>query len=251
MTKPLAGIRVLDLSRVLAGPWCTQLLADLGADVVKIERPGQGDDTRHWGPPFLTAEDGTDLSAAYYHACNRGKRSLAVDFEDPEALERVRALAAEADVIIENFKVGGLRRFGLDHQSVQALNPGAVYCSITGFGQTGPYAPRAGYGSIGEAMGGIRNLAGDPSTPPSRVGLSIGVTRLVMRMLSQEMAVASRAVPTVVYVALTADEDWSAAQDVAGVLRERGVAAEVAVSRSSPSCRCSSQFEAVCLSIET
>ena len=137
-SKPLAGLRVLELARILAGPWAGQLLADLGAEVIKVERAGAGDDTRQWGPPF--AGDG---SAAYFHSCNRGKRSIAVDFETPEGQELVRKLAAHADVVIENFKVGGLAKYGLDHASLRAEHPRLVYCSITGFGQTGPYAPRA------------------------------------------------------------------------------------------------------------
>ena len=167
MDKPLAGLKVLELARILAGPWAGQLLADLGAEVVKVERAGVGDDTRQWGPPF--ADDG---AAAYFHACNRGKSSIAVDFESAEDLERVRKLAAEADVVIENFKVGGLERFGLDHASVSAANPGVVYCSITGFGQTGPYAPRAGYDFIIQGMGGIMSLTGEPDGPPQKAGVA-------------------------------------------------------------------------------
>ena len=138
MDKPLSGLRVLELARILAGPWAGQLLADLGAEVVKVERPGTGDDTRAWGPPF--APDG---AAAYFHGCNRGKKSVAIDLETTEGQAQVRALAAEADVLIENFKVGGLARYGLDYASLSALNPRLVYCSITGFGQDGPYAARA------------------------------------------------------------------------------------------------------------
>jgi len=167
MNKPLAGLKVLELARILAGPWAGQLLADLGAEVVKVERAGSGDDTRQWGPPF--AEDG---AAAYFHSCNRGKSSIAVDFGDPDALERVQSLAAEADVIIENFKVGGLKRFGLDHVSVKAANPGVVYCSITGFGQDGPYAHRAGYDFIIQAMGGIMSLTGEPDGSPQKAGVA-------------------------------------------------------------------------------
>jgi crotonobetainyl-CoA:carnitine CoA-transferase CaiB-like acyl-CoA transferase len=165
--KPLQGVRVLELARILAGPWAGQLLADLGAAVMKVERPEVGDDTRHWGPPF--AADG---AAAYFHACNRGKKSVALDFEKPEDLEKIRALAAEADVLIENFKVGGLARYGLDHASLSAGNPGLVYCSITGFGQTGPYAPRAGYDFIIQGMGGAMSLTGEPDGEPQKSGIA-------------------------------------------------------------------------------
>jgi crotonobetainyl-CoA:carnitine CoA-transferase CaiB-like acyl-CoA transferase len=143
LVKPLAGLKVVELARILAGPWAGQLLADLGAEVIKVERPGAGDDTRHWGPPFAC-----DGAAAYFHACNRGKKSVAIDLESADGQEQVRALAADADVLIENFKVGGLARYGLDFAALSALNPGLVYCSITGFGQTGPYANRAGYDFI-------------------------------------------------------------------------------------------------------
>lgn len=167
MDRPLKGLKVLELARILAGPWAGQLLADLGAEVVKVERAGAGDDTRQWGPPF--AEDG---AAAYFHSCNRGKSSIAVDFDDPRDLEQVRKLAAETDVIIENFKVGGLKRFGLDYASVRAANPAILYCSITGFGQDGPYAPRAGYDFIIQGMGGIMSLTGEPDGPPQKTGVA-------------------------------------------------------------------------------
>ncbi len=167
MDKPLAGIRVVELARILAGPWAGQLLADLGAEVIKVERPGEGDDTRHWGPPF--AEDG---SAAYFHACNRGKKSVAIDLESAAGQEQVRALAAGSDVLIENFKVGGLARYGLDHGSLSALNPRLVYCSITGFGQTGPYASRAGYDFIIQGMGGAMSLTGEPDGEPQKAGIA-------------------------------------------------------------------------------
>ncbi len=172
MTKPLAGLRVLELARILAGPWVGQLLADLGADVVKVERPGAGDDTRGWGPPFVPAADGGHLSAAYFHAANRGKRSVAVDFETPEGQATVRRLASRADVLIENFKVGGLAKYGLDWESLRAVNPRLVYCSITGFGQTGPYASRAGYDFIVQGMGGIMDLTGDPAGEPQKIGVA-------------------------------------------------------------------------------
>jgi len=170
--KPLEGLKVLELARILAGPWVGQLLADLGADVVKVERPGAGDDTRAWGPPFVEAEDGGDLSAAYFHSCNRGKRSIAADFETPEGQELVRRLAAHADVVIENFKVGGLRKYGLDYESLKQVNPRLVYCSITGFGQDGPYASRAGYDFMIQGMGGIMDLTGDPDGEPHKIGVA-------------------------------------------------------------------------------
>ena len=172
MTKPLEGVRVLELARILAGPWVGQLLADLGADVVKVERPGAGDDTRGWGPPFVLGADGGHLSSAYFHSCNRGKRSAAVDFETLEGRETVRRLAAHADVLIENFKVGGLKKYGLDYESLKAVNPRLVYCSITGFGQSGPYAPRAGYDFIIQAMGGIMDLTGDAEGEPQKPGVA-------------------------------------------------------------------------------
>ena len=171
--RPLAGLRVLELARILAGPWAGQLLADLGADVIKVERPGAGDDTRHWGPPFVTGPDGEDLSAAYYHACNRGKRSLALDIATPEGQARVKALAAGADVVIENYKVGGLAKYGLDAASLRAVNPRLIVCSITGFGQTGPYAHRAGYDFIIQGMGGIMSLTGEPDGAPQKSGVAI------------------------------------------------------------------------------
>jgi crotonobetainyl-CoA:carnitine CoA-transferase CaiB-like acyl-CoA transferase len=167
MDRPLAGLKVLELARILAGPWAGQLLADLGAEVVKVERPGAGDDTRHWGPPF--AADG---AAAYFHACNRGKASVAIDFETPEGQAAVRGLAAEADVLIENFKVGGLAKYGLDYASLAKGNEGLVYCSITGFGQDGPYAPRAGYDFIIQGMGGAMSLTGEPDGAPQKSGVA-------------------------------------------------------------------------------
>ena len=172
MQKPLAGVKVLEMARILAGPWAGQLLADLGADVVKVERPGVGDDTRGWGPPFVEGADGEHLSAAYYHSCNRGKRSVAVDFETPEGQAIVRRLAGKADVLIENFKVGGLKKYGLDYESLKQVNPRLVYCSITGFGQTGPYAPRAGYDFIIQGMGGIMDLTGEADDEPQKPGVA-------------------------------------------------------------------------------
>ena len=172
MTKPLAGLKVLELARILAGPWVGQLLADLGADVVKVERPQGGDDTRSWGPPFIEGADGEPGSAGYFYSCNRGKRSIAVDFETAEGQALVRRLAAHADVVIENFKVGGLAKYGLDAASLRALNPRLVYCSITGFGQDGPYASRAGYDFMIQGMGGIMDITGAPDGEPQKVGVA-------------------------------------------------------------------------------
>jgi crotonobetainyl-CoA:carnitine CoA-transferase CaiB-like acyl-CoA transferase len=172
MQPPLQGLRVLELARILAGPWAGQLLADLGADVVKVERPGAGDDTRGWGPPFVTAADGGHLSAGYFHACNRGKRSITADLETAVGQATIRRLATRADVLIENFKVGGLEKYGLDAASLRALNPRLVYCSISGFGQTGPYAPRAGYDFIIQAMGGFMSVTGAPDGEPQKAGVA-------------------------------------------------------------------------------
>ncbi len=171
--KPLASIRVLELARILAGPWCGQLLADLGADVVKVERKGQGDDTRQWGPPFLEGHDGENLGAAYYHACNRGKRCIEADFDTDEGRALIKRLALHADVVIENFKVGGLKKYALDYASLKAINPRLVYCSITGFGQDGPYAERAGYDFLVQGMGGAMHLTGQPDGPPTKSGMAI------------------------------------------------------------------------------
>jgi crotonobetainyl-CoA:carnitine CoA-transferase CaiB-like acyl-CoA transferase len=173
--KPLEGIKVLDLSRVLAGPWCTQLLADLGAEVIKIERPGSGDDTRHWGPPWHG--EGDQRVAAYFLSCNRGKKSAAIDFSQPEGAALVRKLAEQADVVVENFKVGGLQKFGLDAASLRSANPRLIYASITGFGQDGPYADRAGYDYIIQGMGGLMSITGlpdgEPGGGPMRVGVAV------------------------------------------------------------------------------
>jgi crotonobetainyl-CoA:carnitine CoA-transferase CaiB-like acyl-CoA transferase len=171
--KPLEGIKVLDLSRVLAGPWCTQLLADLGAEVTKIERPGHGDDTRHWGPPWHG--EGDRRVAAYFLSCNRGKKSAAIDFARPEGAALVRRLAERADVVVENFKVGGLEKFGLDAKSLRAANPRLVYASITGFGQDGPYAERAGYDYIIQGMGGLMSITGLPDGVPGGGPMRVGV----------------------------------------------------------------------------
>ena len=172
MPGPLAGIRVLELARILAGPWAGQILADLGADVVKVERPGAGDDTRGWGPPFVEGADGAQMSAAYYHACNRGKRSVAVDFEQEEGRRIVKKLAARSDVVIENFKTGGLAKFGLDYKNLANDKPDLIYCSITGFGQDGPYSHRAGYDLLVQGMGGIMDLTGQADGEPMRGGVA-------------------------------------------------------------------------------
>jgi crotonobetainyl-CoA:carnitine CoA-transferase CaiB-like acyl-CoA transferase len=169
MTAPLAGLRVLELARILAGPWIGQTLADLGADVVKVEAP-EGDDTRRWGPPFIRR--GADLDAAYFHCCNRGKRSVIANLRDPGGQQFVRALAQRSDVLIENFKVGGLAKYGLDYESMHALNPRLVYCSVTGFGQTGPKASHAGYDLMIQGMSGIMDLTGDPAGPPQKMGVA-------------------------------------------------------------------------------
>ncbi len=174
---PLSGVRVLDLSRVLAGPWATQTLADLGAEVIKIERPGSGDDTRQWGPPFTNKADGTPGDAAYFLCANRGKKSVALDIATPEGAAAVRELARTSDVVVENFKTGGLRKYGLDHASLTALNPKLVYCSITGFGQDGPDAHRAGYDYMIQAMGGLMSVTGQadgtPGAEPMKVGVAV------------------------------------------------------------------------------
>ena len=170
--KSLCNIRVLELARILAGPWAGQLLADLGAHVIKVERPDGGDDTRTWGPPFIADAGGETQSAAYFHATNRGKKSIALDFETAEGRAAVITLAKQADVIIENFKVGSLAKYGLDYASLRVINPGIVYCSITGFGQTGPYAARAGYDFIIQGMGGIMDLTGAPDGEPQKIGVA-------------------------------------------------------------------------------
>jgi formyl-CoA transferase len=178
MSGPLLGIRVLDLSRILAGPWCTQALADLGAEVIKVERPRVGDDTRAWGPPFVARPDGTETTdSAYFVSANRGKKSITLDIAAPEGQQIARSLAAISDVVIENFKVGDMKRYGLDWASLSALNPGLVYCSITGFGQTGPYSERAGYDFMIQAMGGLMSVTGErdelPGGGPQKCGVPI------------------------------------------------------------------------------
>ncbi len=170
---PLAGIRVLELARVLAGPWAGQMLADMGADVIKVENPDGGDDTRAWGPPFVESVNGENLSAAYYHSTNRGKRSIAVDLKTEEGQEIVRRLAATSDVVIENFKLGGLVKYGLDYESLKKVNPKLIYCSITGFGQDGPYAALAGYDYIVQGMSGFMSITGEPDGEPMKAGVAI------------------------------------------------------------------------------
>jgi crotonobetainyl-CoA:carnitine CoA-transferase CaiB-like acyl-CoA transferase len=174
MPGPLAGLRVLELARILAGPWAGQLLVDLGADVIKVERTGTGDDTRAWGPPFVAGADGSHLDAAYFHCTNRGKRSIEVDFTHPDGQRIVKKLAARSDVLIENFKVGGLVKFGLDYHNLGPANPRLIYCSVTGFGQTGPSAARAGYDLMAQGIGGIMGMTGPPDGPPMRVGVPVG-----------------------------------------------------------------------------
>ena len=175
MTKgALAHLRVLDLSRVLAGPWAGQMLADLGAEVIKVEKPGQGDDTRAWGPPFLKDDQGRDTrESAYYLSANRGKQSLAIDFTQAEGQQLVRQLAADCDVVLENFKAGGLAKYGLDYASLRQVKPDLIYCSITGFGQDGPYAQRAGYDFLVQGMGGLMSLTGEPEGEPMKVGVAL------------------------------------------------------------------------------
>ena len=166
---PLAGLKVIELARILAGPWVGQTLSDLGADVIKVESP-EGDDTRTWGPPFIEVEG--EKSAAYFHACNRGKQSIIADFRSDDGRELVRKLVADADVVIENFKLGGLDKYGLDYESLKAINPRLIYCSITGFGHTGPYAERAGYDFMIQGMGGIMDLTGEPDGQPQKIGVA-------------------------------------------------------------------------------
>ena len=178
MTQPLDHIRVLDMSRILAGPWCGQTFADLGAEVIKIERPGVGDDTRSWGPPFMTDRDGNDTDeAAYFLSANRGKKSVTVDITKPAGQDLIRLLVVECDVLLENYKVGGLKKYGLDYDSLIKVNPRLVYCSITGFGQTGPYSPRAGYDFLIQAMGGLMSVTGEaedkPGGGPQKIGVAL------------------------------------------------------------------------------
>ncbi|MGL4489406.1 MAG: CaiB/BaiF CoA transferase family protein [Rhizobiaceae bacterium] len=170
---PLKGVRVLELARILAGPWAGQTLADLGADVIKVENPDGGDDTRTWGPPFIKGKDGEELDAAYYHGVNRNKRSVIADLKTEEGQDLVRRLAAQSDVLIENFKTGGLSKYGLDYESLRKINPKLVYCSITGFGHTGPYASNAGYDFIIQGMSGLMSITGEKDGLPMKAGVAV------------------------------------------------------------------------------
>ncbi|MEO1562014.1 MAG: CaiB/BaiF CoA-transferase family protein [Pseudomonadota bacterium] len=170
MTKPLEGIRVIELARILAGPWAGQILADLGAEVIKIESPA-GDDTRSWGPPFIG--EGDDRTAAYYYACNRGKKSVVIDFKTPEGLSDLKALIESADVLVENFKFGGLAKYGLDYDSLKDANPGLIYASITGFGHSGPDAHKAGYDFLTQGIAGLMSITGEPHEPPQKIGIAL------------------------------------------------------------------------------
>lgn len=172
MAGPLTGIRVLDLTRVLAGPWATQMLADFGAEVIKIEKPGEGDDTRGWGPPFVKNADGSTGDAAYFQSANRGKQSVCIDMAKPEGQDLIRQLAAKSDVVVENFKVGGLKKYGLDYENLKPGNPRLIYCSITGFGQNGPYANRAGYDFMIQGMAGVMSITGAPDGEPMKMGVA-------------------------------------------------------------------------------
>ena len=172
MTGALEGLRVLDLTRVLAGPWATQMLADFGAEVIKIEKPGEGDDTRGWGPPFVKNRNGTDGDAAYFHSANRGKKSVCIDMAQPEGAHLIKQLATQSDILVENFKVGGLAKYGLDYESLSKLNPRLIYCSITGFGQTGPSAGRAGYDFMIQGMAGVMSITGEPGGEPMKMGVA-------------------------------------------------------------------------------
>lgn len=175
MAGPLTGIRILDLSRVLAGPWATQILADLGAEVIKIEKPGEGDDTRGWGPPFVQNPDGSRGDAAYFLSANRGKWSVAIDMAKPEGQTLIRDLAAKSDIVMENFKVGGLKKYGLDYDSLRAIKSDLIYCSITGFGQNGPLARRAGYDFMIQGMSGMMSITGQPDGAPGAEPMKVGV----------------------------------------------------------------------------
>ncbi len=189
MSGPLNGLRVLDLTRILAGPTCSQLLGDLGADVIKIERPGEGDDTRKWGPPFLKDQDGADTTESAYYLCtNRNKRSLTVDISKPEGQDLIKRLLAHCDILVENFKVGSLAKFGLGYDDLKDSFPRLIYCSITGFGQTGPYAPRAGYDFLAQGMGGMMSITGEPDGEPVKVGVGIADVMCGMYAVSAILA---------------------------------------------------------------
>lgn len=168
---PLKGIKVLELARILAGPWIGQTLSDLGAEVIKVESP-EGDDTRKWGPPFIHDDQGNELEAAYFHSCNRGKKSVVIDFKTAEGKAQIIELAKNSDVLVENFKTGGLAKYGLDYESLREINPQLIYCSVTGFGHTGPYASRAGYDFIIQGMSGIMDLTGEPEGHPQKIGVA-------------------------------------------------------------------------------
>ena len=172
MTHAFSGLRVLDLTRVLAGPWATQMLADFGAEVIKIEKPGEGDDTRGWGPPFVKNADDSEGDAAYFHAANRGKKSVCIDMAKPEGAALIKQLAVKSDILVENFKVGGLKKYGLDYDSLAKTNPRLIYCSITGFGQNGPYANRAGYDFMIQGMAGVMSITGEPDGEPMKMGVA-------------------------------------------------------------------------------
>ncbi|MEW5250441.1 CaiB/BaiF CoA transferase family protein [Microbulbifer sp. 2201CG32-9] len=193
MSGPLSQLKVLDLSRILAGPWASQVLADFGAEVIKVERPQRGDDTRHWGPPYLRDEQGADTAdAAYYLSANRGKKSITIDITSEGGQALVRELAAECDILLENYKVGGLQKYGLDYASIRTLNPRLVYCSITGFGQTGPYAGRAGYDAMIQGMGGLMSITGvpkgEPGAGPQKVGVAVADLMTGMYAVSSILA---------------------------------------------------------------
>ena len=174
MSEALKGIKVVDLSRILAGPWASQMLADMGAEVIKVERPSKGDDTRHWGPPFIKPAQGDEpAQAAYYHCANRNKQSIAIDITQAQGQKVIKDMIAKADVLIENYKVGGLEKYGLSYQQVKAINPKLVYCSITGFGQSGPYAHKAGYDAMIQGEGGLMSLTGEPAGSPMKVGVAV------------------------------------------------------------------------------
>jgi len=174
MSEALKGIRVVDLSRILAGPWASQMLADMGAEVIKVERPEKGDDTRHWGPPFIKPAQGDEpAQAAYYHCANRNKQSIAIDITQAQGQKVIKDMIAKSDVLIENYKVGGLEKYGLSYQQVKAINPKLVYCSITGFGQSGPYAHKAGYDAMIQGEGGLMSLTGEPVGSPMKVGVAV------------------------------------------------------------------------------
>ena len=193
MSGPLAHLKVLDLSRILAGPWASQVFADFGAEVIKVERPQRGDDTRHWGPPYLKDEQGADTEdAAYYLSANRGKKSITVDITSEKGQQLIRELASQCDILLENYKVGGLEKYSLDYESIRAINPGIIYCSITGFGQTGPYASRAGYDAMIQGMGGLMSITGvpegEPGAGPQKVGVAVADLMTGMYAVSSVLA---------------------------------------------------------------